>query len=77
MWLSESMAASILAPVPANIVKSTIDTFSAKGRVALPSNLQASIDNESVVSEESQEKLLTMISVDGFHLVDARRGVVH
>jgi hypothetical protein len=53
-----------------------IDSETAGRLYGLPSNLQATIDYESGVPEASQEKLLTMISVDGFHLVDERGGVV-
>ena len=53
-----------------------IDNETAGRLCGLPSKLQATIDNESGVSEDSQETLLTIISVEGFHLVDEREGAV-
>jgi hypothetical protein len=53
-----------------------IDNETADRFRALLSNIQATIYNESGVSEEVQEKLLTLISVEGFHLVDELEGVI-
>jgi hypothetical protein len=53
-----------------------IDNEAAERLRELLSNLQVTIYNESGVSEQSQEKLVNLISTRGFQLVDELEGVV-
>jgi hypothetical protein len=53
-----------------------IDSETADKIRALLSNIQVAIYNESDVPEQTQERLLSLISVDGFQLVDELEGVV-
>ena len=53
-----------------------IDHETAERLRALLSDLQIAIYNESGVAEQAQEKLATLISTEGFQLVDELQGVV-
>jgi hypothetical protein len=54
----------------------TLDNQTAARLRALLSDLQNAIYNDSGVSEQSQEKLVTLISTEGFQLVDELEGAV-
>jgi hypothetical protein len=53
-----------------------IDNDTAARLRALLSDLQTAIYNESGVDEPAQEKLATLISTEGFQLVDELEGIV-
>ncbi len=53
-----------------------IDRETADRLRAVLSNLQVAIYNESDVPEPAQEKLLDLISAEGFQLIDELEGVV-
>jgi hypothetical protein len=53
-----------------------IDNETAERLRALLSELQAAILRESGVPARSQEKLVELISTEGFYLVDQLEGVV-
>jgi hypothetical protein len=53
-----------------------IDHETAERFRALLSELQVAILTESGVPERLQEKLVVLISTEGFHLVDELEGVV-
>jgi hypothetical protein len=53
-----------------------IDSETADKLRVLLSNIQVAIYNETDVPERAQEKLLSLISAEGFQLVDELEGVV-
>lgn len=53
-----------------------IDEETADKLRALLGDLQAAVCNESGMPEEAQEKLVTLISTQGFRLVDELQGAI-